>query len=315
MEGNKEKKPTLARLPGQEMDMSGRRRRDDIAAMEGTTQELIEQIVDASVNYEEAEHKAEEYAVASFVIEDMWDFIQTHEASGEALTVNEVEVPENALPGQRFVAVFNEKIDAYRDAYMDRLRVRVKDEEKITKSDLLALRYLNLKTKSEGHMGLPSARDLVTLIGRMGDVIPQVYARDLGRAPSHEEILESLDSPATKRFFVELMTNSRDQLHPILNILEHEKSMDLDDPYRTYQANDFVMQTNAEGKRSVVMNPHLVAGLRQAWVEVSEQRASDGKMPPRALQCPVLYTGKFVELYDWVASEFGKSLAENKYRQ
>jgi hypothetical protein len=149
-------------------------------------------------------------------------------------------------------------------------------------------------------------KDLVTMIGRMGDVIPKIYERDLERAPTDEELFAGLQHPSLKRMFMEMMTNSKEILIPIFSQLENGLAKNLDDYEGAFDPINFKLEEGKDGQKQLVLRPEVIQRFRDVWAMIAEKRATDGKTPPRALQCPVLYTGKFIEMYDWVASEYQK---------
>jgi len=297
-----EKRPSFLRMPGQVHDSSARERRREFEVMDLNGEELIKELVPSKIDLEGDERTAESYAVASFVIEKFWDYLK------DKLSTQEVELnqsPEGDTSAKRFVSALNEAVDSYRDEFFDDFRdsLKGKQDEDISKTDALTLRYFQMKKEETGRLGFPSMKDLVTMVGRMGDVVPKVYERDIGHPPSDEELFKALEHPSLKRLFMEMMTNSRSVVNTILIRLEGGKDTNLDDYTREFDPKYFKME-ESNGNKHVVFRPEVTRWFRDVWAQVAENRANEGIVSPKALQCPVLYTGKFVEMYDWVAREF-----------
>lgn len=299
-------------MPGQVHDASARERRRELVVMDLQGEELIKELVPSKIDIEGDERTAESYAVASFVIEKFWDYLKNR-VSTEKVELN--ESPEGDTTAKRFIFALNEAVDSYRDQFFDDFSdsLKGKQHEDISKSDALALRYFQMKKEETGRLGFPSMKDLVTMIGRMGDVIPKVYEREMGRPPSEEELFTALQHPSLKRLFMEMMTNGRAVVNTILIRLEGGKDTNLDDYTREFDSKYFRLE-EPNGNQHVVFRPEVAQWFRDVWIQVAENMASEGTVLPRALQCPVLYTGKFVEMYDWVASKFEEFCKAEKDR-
>lgn len=299
-----EKRPSFLKMPGQVHDASARERRRELEVMDLQGEDLIKELVPSKIDLEGDERVTESYAVASFVIEKFWDYLKDR-LSAEKIELN--ESPEGNTTAKRFVFALNETVDSYRDQFFDDFRDSLKDkqDQDISKADALTLRYFQMKKEETGHLGFPSMKDLVTMIGRMGDVVPKVYERELGQTPSEEELFKALQHPSLKRLFMEMMTNGRPVVNTILIRLEGGKDTNLDDYTREFDPKYFKLK-ESNGSQYVVFRPEVAQWFRDVWAQVAENRANEGVVSPKALQCPVLYTGKFVEMYDWVEAEFEK---------
>lgn len=274
-----------------------------------TGEELIEQFFSKS-DYEPSTLKAESYAVASFVIEQFWDYLKQR-FSTESLRLEGSKETGNTT-SQRFALSLTKALNTYRDQYVEYARQSLKNKEdkEMTKSDLFLLKYFQLRHEGKEAPGVPSMNDLVSLIGRMGDVVPKVYERDLKRQPTDDELFSALDHPSLKRLFMELMTNSREAASIVLILLEGGEDFDLDDPTREFDPKYFLVKEFEKGERSVILRPEVAQRFRDVSEAIADTRARDGNESPRALQCPVLYTGAYVEMHEWVVSEFKKFYAE-----
>lgn len=302
MKESPEKRPTLARLPAQEQDAAARDRRKEIESLSLTQEEL-----NAFTHAETDATKVESYAVASFVIEQFWDYLKKHElGTQERDSVLEPLPGEGETIAQQFAHALSTRLNEYRDRFVADLQTSLdaKADGEISKAEALVLRYFSVNVGRGEGLAFPSMNDLVSLIARMADVVPKVYERDAGRASTDEELYASIAHPATKRLFFEMMTNSRDILLPVIARMEGATYADLDDYTRSFRDTFFAIQHDAQGGEYVGFRPEAAQWFRNVFTIVAENRAASGDVPPRALQCPVLYTGKFIEMYDWVADEF-----------
>lgn len=276
---------------------------------------MQELVPEGSIDLSESERTAESYAVASFAIEKFWDYLKDRisaDPRGVSERLSNGNEGADTIP-KKFAFALNGALDRYRDEFIDEFlaSLKQKDESTVSKSDLLLLRYFKvMEPEADGKLAIPSMQDLVTMIGRIGDVIPRVYETELKREPTDEELFASIDDPSMKRLFMEIMTNGRVAITPLLVALEGGKDVDLDDYTREFNPSFFTLKKRDDGSAHVIFRPEIAQRYREVWAVASEKRTEDKKESPRALQCPVLYTGKFVEMYDWVAQEF-RTFSEN----
>lgn len=288
-------------MPGQNHDAAARKRRRELDVMDLQGEALVKEFLPEKIDMEGDERKAESYALASFVIEKFWNYLKDKLSKEE---INLSPSPEGDTTAKRFIFALNESLDVQRDQFYDNVydSLKRKRSAEVSKEDVLTLRYFQITREEIGQPGFPSMRDLVTMIGRMADVIPKVYERDLGRKPTESELFSTLQHPSLKRLFMEMMTNSRAVVNTTLIRLEGGIDTNLDDYTREFDPKYFQL-AESKGQHHVIFRPEIAQWFRDVWTRVAEQRARDGIVSPRALQCPVLYTGKFVEMYDWVADE------------
>jgi hypothetical protein len=302
-----ERRPSLAQLPAQTQDSSARSRRAELVqTVPATAEELAALAFDVG-SLEDDARKVESYATATFVIEQFWLFLKEETQAEKTRSQLEEQVWEGETRAERFTLALNTVLDGLQKQYFRDLQAKVGgQDEQLSTTDALMVRYFALQ-KAEGKgPGFPSMKDLVTLVGRMAVVIPKVYERDLRRAPTETELIQSLKHRSLKRFFMEIMTNSKEVSLPLFALLEGEDRPNLDDYHRAFDPKYFVSVEQEDGARVVQIDPEIVSSYRALITRVAEKRASEGKVPPRALQCPALYTGYFVEMHDWVVDAFDR---------
>lgn len=145
--------------------------------------------------------------------------------------------------------------------------------------------------------------DLIVMFGRMMGVAPVVFRRDAGRAPSEEELFGLFRHPSIMRFFLEIMSNGREATLPLIAKLEGFPKANLDDLNREFGAEFFEVRRES-GVRILRIKPSVVLEHRAQIAQATDEILRQGKNLPRAMDCPVLYTGKFKEMYAWVCQCF-----------
>lgn len=249
----------------------------------------------------------ESYATASFVIEQFWEMLQCDDLEGFRATVREhLTTVAPTIP--EIAAALRPAIQQKQHQFITAFIERVRPGESVSTEDALFMRYVENSQKRISSEGLPfpSMLDLPALYARWLVVSEKVYERDLGSVPAREELFTVVDTPQTKRLLMEVMTNSRSVANFILVILENEGKpyADLDDPNGTFDPGRFSLQTSEKGARYVSVRPDIVERIVTSFGHAAVTRAEAGKEPFRALQCPVLYTGTFSDMFDWTAARF-----------
>jgi hypothetical protein len=299
-----EKSPSLARLPGQIIDNAARERRRALETEEISTESVVRNI-EIQSEKDFYVKNVERYALASYTIEIFWDYLKQKLEDDSAAFQEQLSrnAPKEAGISERFMTALNATLAVYRDRFIDEYQKR-SNQDAPSKESLLVMRYLC--SGDEEELSFPSMADLVTMVGRVAEVTPRVFERDLGRAPTAEEINSSLRHPSLKRLFVGMMTNSRLRLLPTSAYLENEAEADLNDYSRVFDPKFFGVVAHDGEAPYVRMYPKAVQWFRDTWEIAAEKLAAEGSAPARALTCPALYTGKFSEMHDWIVGEYGK---------
>jgi len=302
------KRPSLANLPGQQLDRTPRIRRAELLEQHGSYS--YEAMVPEQLNLDKDTIHAEASALASFVIEQFWDYIKTQRVDGTHLTQKLDSYPSGInTVAKEFVVALNARLAELQTQFADSIFEQDdgKSAEEIPQDHILVHRFLLLMETQYGHVGLPSMKDLVALIERVAGVTDTVFEREIGRLPSAEEARIAISHPSMKRLFMEIMTNNNDIALPLIGVLDGGQAKDysaLDAYTEEFQSELFEMKTTTDGKRIIMIRPDVVFAYREACAAEAEKRAANNEAEPKALQCPVLYTGKFIEMYDWVVDEY-----------
>ena len=300
---------SLARLPGQIIDDSARTLRraleENLADPEQLLREHTARIKDASAD--STALQAEAYAGASFVIEQFWSFIQRQNTK-EVFTLLRKNHPrathrENVT---KFMAYFLILLTQMRDRFVEEARARMKAEAETGKDDALLLLFFSAAQKRYpdlGRLPFPQISDLVVMFGRMVELAPAVGERDIGRPPSQEELFRLFRNPSVIQFFLEVMSNSREAVLPLIALLEGNLEADLNDLDRVFRPQLFEVQRKGEAF-VLGLTPEIRARYHRDITNALARAARQGERQPHAMGCPVLYSGIFKELYNWVRTSY-----------
>jgi len=308
MEGKKI--PSLARLPGQTQDPRARQLRAEIQKSTSEGDALFDE---RRIKTPEGEIdtdllQIEAYATASFMIEEFWDHFKTRVQGlpapiEPAARVNPIE------EAKAFTQAYDDFLSPLQREYQLSLIERIKSKTPMTKEDTLMMRFMDAAFERMGKRGgipFPSMKDLIAIFGRIAGITSGVYARDRGAVPDSELVMRLLTHPAARHTLSGMMTNSRALLNPIVSKLEGSDHPDLDNHSRAFKAEHFAIGTDSSGKEYIGLQPALVSWIRTQYEGMARKFEEEGTVPARALQCPVLYTGKFDEMYGWIAGEYAK---------
>ena len=170
----------------------------------------------------------------------------------------------------------------------------LKEDKNFLAFGLCTMKY---KPETKG-VPVPSMNDLVVLFARMAFVAPQVFERDVGRAPSQEEVFGLLRSSFVLGFFTELMANNREAVFPLISTFEQVPCGSLDNLEHRFGPQFFRIE-RVVGKQMLKVKEEIVQEYRARL-----ENDLENKDPGRTLGCPALYTGKFREIFYWVCDSF-----------
>lgn len=292
----------FARLPGQTYNDGARALR---SLLEKDNGDLLEKLFTEYAQEPERysyDHQVVTYAVSSLVIEVLWRYV-TGQESQQQLSSLRAQSAQGSYEErvQSFVRCYLKHLNDVRDCFVDDIGTRLK-EGVMTKEDKLYLVFVNSQRKSnpEGKgLPVPSFNDLLMLLGRMAFVIPEVFLRDVGRAPTNDEVFSMVRNAYMLGFFTELMANARHVTLPLITCLEGVSKGDLDNPDHRFLP-QFFKAEYVVGRPSVKVVESLAETYRSAV-----EKATTGKASlPVTLGCPALYTGKFREYFFWFCCSF-----------
>jgi hypothetical protein len=294
---------TFANLPGQIFDRSPRIFRKEVASSGKCPHDILEDItyIDSDGVVDEDKRITEAYGLASLVIEQQWKEMKTRTPE-EGIPV--VEHKDATTIFKLFGASMLDFIEKDKYAFFEAARLRFLNKEApMTKDDAVLARYINARTEGE-NIGLPSMKDLATLLERVSGMLPDLYQREFGRPPTKEEIVYAVSHPTLTHFFIEIMTNNRYFTFPLLGRFEGTRhAPDLDDLKPIFDSECFTLVADESGRYVVQPTEHIASWFTTFMTHVAKIRETEGKEPLIARQCPVLYTGLFREMHEWMAKE------------
>lgn len=291
----------LARLPGQAFESAGREMRRTLQDAAFDIESVLTHISSQNMRTKAGRQavQAASYGAASLVIDHYWKFLKEQPIKERLTALRRVsKASSHAESVCELQGVLLTLFTEMRDQFAQLLSVRMKSSpSQISRKDELFLVFASAtqrRTPARRTLPFPQISDLSSLLGRMVGIAPATFLRDVGRAPTHAELCSLLREPAVFRFFVEVMTNKRETVLPLLAWLEGQTSCNLDDPERRFNPNHFevVHERGAHALR-------LKANIAITYREILAQNAK-GKVAQVAMGCPVLYGGKFKEMYDWM---------------
>lgn len=292
----------FARLPGQTFDDSARQLRRAFESPDILDQVLDECLKNEVVPLYTRDAQAASYATASVVIDHLWVRItnpQNISVLRELRSRHSKGSYEERVSS--FVRCYLGFLMFVRNRFFEEIKERVGKEGGALKEDKIFLAFglcmMKYKPETKG-IPVPSMNDLIVLFARMAFVAPQVFERDIGRAPFQEEVFGLLRSSFTLGFFTELMANNREVTLPLIGILEQVPCGDLDNLDNRFGVQFFRIE-RVVGRQTLKVKEEIVQEYRSRLED-----ASENKDPSRTLGCPALYGGKFREIFYWVCTEF-----------
>ena len=308
---------SIANLPGQRRDLSARQVRRELLADTRSPRDIAAEAPyrreDGTIDKELLD--TELYALSSFVIEQEWAHMSAA-LPQEGIPV--VAGTERMNAYQTYTTSMFEFLKEKRSEFQKAANVRMTAEGyELTRDDAFLTRYVEGIQVREGAIGLPSMKDLVVLIQKFGEVTPKIFERALGREPSVAEVMRTVRHPSVQSFFLEIMTNSRSFTYPLFARLEGSvdarPKMDQDITVG-FDPKYFVMRADSDGNPIVQVNEQFLSYYRKVIEEVAQNMTEAGTTPLRALQCPVLYTKLFKEMFDWNSDELERFLLRQGVR-
>lgn len=302
---------TLRRLPGQDHDQSARAERQRILGGADNLEMLLKEAKGKNAHG----IRVSTYAGASVVIDHYWPFIVETERRLRPFSGN-FKAQYAGAPHEKqvsaFMAYLHVVANQARDNYSNALKERVSKGPIDNDADRVAIYFMEVGRKRHRKLGglpMPSPDDLTTVFGRMVQIAPAVFERDMGRAPSQEELFALFRHPSVMRFFIDMMSNSRELMYPLFATMEGTKRQNLNDSKRRFNPERFEVAT--VGNTQVFrLKASVLEEMHRRCTEMQARRAKRGSKAPVALGCPALYTGKFREMYEWTLLCFEDWMAE-----
>ena len=290
-------------LPGRISDSSARTLREQFLANEVNTDEFLQTYAWHFPKTHAARflNQVQSYAVGSLVIDHFWEYLKEH-----SIQEGMIEIAKKYGDGsyQERIHTFSRCLDGvlgiFQNRYIEELRA-MHTIEKPYAAFVHYLCYASITRRRHLHLkGLPfpSMKDLPTMLVRMTGIIPEVFARDMGRSADRTEILAILRHPSILHLFVQFMSNDRKAAHPLFRSLETTGKIDLNNLRGSFDSACFEMHEK-DGIYSIHLKPSIIQAHRKKHERAALRRTRRGQPPRPTLACPALYTGQFRDMYMW----------------
>jgi hypothetical protein len=249
--------------------------------------------------------QAKVYGVGSIVIDHFWGYLQDQPVR---LIMEQMLEPRRSLSFderlQEFPICLNGVINLFRDRFTTEARASPGAGKEDSPFSMLVC-YAALMVQRSRHLRLertgvafPSMADLPTLLARMARVAPLLFRRDVGREPNRDELHALLAHPNTLRMFLAIMVNDRKATYPLFRLFESKGKINLNDLRGRFVPDGFTLHRDGDA-RWISIQPEMLASHRALHEKAARRRLKRDQPPRPALGCPVLYTGKFRNMYDW----------------
>lgn len=299
----------LGRLPGRIYDQRPRHVRQALLSGEISAEQFIGENMTGLPKTRAArfENKVKSYATASIVINRYWEYVQAQPIGPIMAKMKpQYSVAQHDERVKNFLKVMLLLLDKTRDRFIDEAGERHKAGGEMSEEDLLLLCFFAVARKRHRHLRgvpFPSMNDLIVFFGRLAQVAPAVFRRDAGREIAPQELFGLLRHPYMLKLCTELMSNDRKSTHPLFARLEGASKADLNDVNRTFDPSCFEI-FEERGIQSLRIKSDIMAAHCSHYAKAAQRRKKRKKDSPRVLGCPVLYTGEFRNMYEWLCELF-----------
>jgi hypothetical protein len=197
------------------------------------------------------------------------------------------------------------------DYYASVEHVLKSESEKLEFSDLATMRHMYLTKLETGQLGRVSFDDLVVIYARLAKVVERLAGEEQLTQVHFEQ---ALSHPAFRNMMLEMMMNSRDAgLYMSLFIDKGGRSADLVDTAGSFDERHFVTGGSIEtGDFHITPNPETVGRVKNHIMEIFRKKQAEGTAPA-VFRCPVIYTGLFQEMCDWMQQEFSHHYLDQRF--
>ena len=307
-------------LDGKAPDMRPLARRQEILA-EGISQEglLNEALLKNEQGvFDEELMAVESYALSGLIIERMWDDFKSRPETYSTPDTPRVLLDETFW--KNFTDRYISLEQSVKDAVMERGDVALRTPIEIQSAeDRLFARYFVLQMKRvdagfQERLGRPSFIDFFSIYMRLARAAGETYAAQCGHEPSRMEYEHMLSDTSFQGMMLQMMMNTREALGVVMARLEGTIGFNTNDTSRKFLTDDFVIQQKETGP-VLQPNEETLQMIRDGIQVVMKKYMEQGKKIPQVLRCPVMDTGKFGEMCDWLRHEINHHYFDQKYPQ
>lgn len=255
----------------------------------------------------------EAYTLASVVIENMWQNLKEHPDTFSTPDSQRLPITDDFW--KEFADHYIKITQAEKDrTYRSAEKAFTTEDADPTQADIVAARYMYVKSLEIGQVGLPSFIDFVSIYTRLARAIEETSIKQTGELPTREEYEQSLANTSIHNMMAEMMLNSRDATFHLITALEGTGTNgDTDDTSRSFDAKWFEFAGDVdEGTLALVPKQEVLVKVKPLIADIMEKRRATSS-PSSVKRCPVIYTGLFKEMCQWMTHEFTHHYLEQKY--
>lgn len=255
----------------------------------------------------------ETYTLASIIIENMWQNLKKHPDTFS--TPESPRLPITDEFWKEFADHYIRIAQAERDrTYASVLKAFSDKGAEPTQADIVAARYIHVKKLEIGRPGLPSFLDFVSIYTRLARAIEETSMRQNGTLPTREEYELALTNTSLHDMMAEMMLNSRDASLHLLTILEGtDASGNPEDTSRSFDSQWFRLVGSLDDSTLALVPKPEVFAQAKPLIADALKKLRDDNSPSSVKRCPVIYTGLFKEMCQWMNHEFTHHYLEQKY--
>jgi hypothetical protein len=251
-------------------------------------------------------------ACAIEAIKLYWDFVQNYPVK-EVMTskTSYQDEPPFKRQTRRFAFCLMVTLDDVRRDFFNSVKARHKAGTMTTADELFtisALSYPKVVPEFGNQTLVVSMHDLVVLFSRFAEVAERTYVRDVGFPITNIELMSLMRHSSVRKLLIAFMTNGRKALMPLIAKLEGAAVPNLDDVNGTF-GNEFFEIRELDDAKSLHIKQSVIIDYR-AW---HEQQL--GNTTTVSYGCPLLHTGLFNDMYDWVLQQYEQWLTEELTKQ
>jgi hypothetical protein len=251
----------------------------------------------------------ERYTYASVIIEEIWKQARESSALEHDETAGLIPLGEGFW--QKFADQSISILEKIRDSYYAKVERTLKeDSENLTFGDLATMRHMYLSKLDTGKLGQVSFDDFVVIYTRLARVVDELGGVDMTR----EQFEGALDHDSFRNMMLEMMMNSREAgVRMALFIDKGNTYADLEDTAGSFDSRHFVAASDSEsGSFYITPNQETVGKAKLYIMELFRKKQAEGSAPS-VFRCPVIYTGLFQEMCDWMKCEFKHHYLDQRY--
>jgi hypothetical protein len=267
---------------------------------------------DADGNLDQTLLAIESYCFSGFMIEMLWEDMKKMPDTYSVADTPRIPIDENFW--KNFADRYIAHEGPLKQALSDRCQaILARPEESLNLDERMMVHWFWVKHLQGEQLGVPSFTDLFSIYTRLARVANEKFKEDFGHEPSREEYTHMLTHESFRQIMEQLMMNSRFGLHPVMGLMEGNGIMpNTDDTSRIFTTEFFEIRM-VDGKPILAPKEEQIQKYRAAVAIFVQKIKEKGQNAGLVLRCPVIYTGKFKEMVDWLNGEFTHHYLDQKY--